>query len=134
MTKTESARGTRKKGLTRKLVLSMMLVGALPLMIGLLLAFYQGTQEIREVNGSSFEALATETARKLDLVVAEEISRTALLATDVQIIEQLESRRDTLSEMPPQALLELLTQEQLAWEAKDSALQDSIMTCSMDRT
>jgi two-component system, NtrC family, sensor kinase len=127
MTQTETVKGTRKKGLTRKLVLSMLLVGALPLMIGLLLAFYQGTQEIREVSGSSFEALATETARKLDLVVAEEISRTALLATDVQVIELLENSRDTFSELPSQTLQELLAQEQLAWEAKASDLQDRII-------
>jgi hypothetical protein len=48
-----------KKGLTKKLVISMLLVGALPLLIGLLLAFYQGTQSIQEVNGASFQALAT---------------------------------------------------------------------------
>jgi hypothetical protein len=47
-----------KKGLTQKLVVSMLLVGALPLLIGLLLAFYQGTQSIQEVNGASFQALA----------------------------------------------------------------------------
>lgn len=109
---------TRKKGLTRKLVLSMLLVGALPLVIGLVLAFYQGTQEIREVNGSSFEALATETARKLDLVMADEFARTALLTTDIKIIEQLERNRDALSELNPQALALTLEHEQEAWKAK----------------
>ncbi|PJA78630.1 MAG: hypothetical protein CO149_02970, partial [Nitrospirae bacterium CG_4_9_14_3_um_filter_51_5] len=108
----------RKKGLTRKLVLSMLLVGTLPLVIGLALAFYQGTQEIREINGSSFEALATETARKLDLVIADELARTALLATDVKIIEQLERARDALSELNPQELALTLEQEQAAWNAK----------------
>ncbi len=75
----------RKKGLTKKLVFSMLLVGALPLLIGLLLAFFQGTEEIREMSGTSFEALATETARKLDLVVADEISRTALVTIDADV-------------------------------------------------
>lgn len=108
----------RKKGLTKKLVLSMLLVGALPLVIGLVLAFYQGTQEIREVNGSSFEALATETARKLDLVMADELARTALLTTDVNIIEQLERTRDALSELNHQELALTLEHEQEAWNAK----------------
>lgn len=109
----------RKKGLTTKLVLSMLLVGALPLLIGLFLAFYQGTQKIQEVNGASFEALATETARKLDLVIAEELSRTALLTTDVNIVQFLEQQRDALSELSPTALAKVLQEEQTRWEAGD---------------
>ena len=109
----------RKKGLTRKLVLSMLLVGALPLLIGLLLAFFQGTQEIREVSGTSFEALATETARKLDLVIADELSRTASLAINTKIIDLLEYRRDALSEFEQDALTYLLQQESEAWQNQD---------------
>jgi signal transduction histidine kinase len=109
----------RKKGLTRKLVLSMLLVGALPLLIGLLLAFFQGTQEIREVSGTSFEALATETARKLDLVIADELSRTALLTINANLIHLLENRRDALSEIRQETLTQLLQQENDAWKSKD---------------
>ena len=109
----------RKKGLTRKLVLSMLLVGALPLLIGLLLAFFQGTQEIREISGTSFEALATETARKLDLVIADELSRTALLTINGNFIHLLETRRDALSELKQDALSQLLQQESEAWKRKD---------------
>lgn len=117
----------RKKGLTKKLVLSMLLVGALPLVIGLVLAFYQGTQEIREVNGSSFEALATETARKLDLVMADELARTALLTTDVKIIARLERTRDALSELNPQELALTLKQELESWNAKDADILQKIL-------
>jgi two-component system, NtrC family, sensor kinase len=116
----------RKKGLTKKLVLSMLLVGALPLLIGLLLAFFQGTQEIREISGTSFEALATETARKLDLVVADELSRTALLTMNTNIIQSLENRRDALSEMDPDALTAMLQQEKEAWKSKAPDLISTI--------
>jgi len=109
----------RKKGLTTKLVLSMLLVGALPLLIGLFLAFYQGTQKIQEVNGASFEALATETARKIDIVVADELTRTALLTTDVDIVTFLEEQRDALNALSPSASAEVLQQEQARWEAGD---------------
>jgi signal transduction histidine kinase len=118
----------RKKGLTRKLVLSMLLVGALPLLIGLLLAFFQGTREIREVSGTSFEALATETARKLDLVLADELSRTALLAINAQIIGLLENRRDALGEINEEALTQLLQQENKAWKSKDQEFLAQITT------
>ncbi len=117
---------TRKKGLTKKLVISMLLVGALPLLIGLFLAFYQGTQKIQEVNGASFKALASETARKLDLVIADEVSRTSLLTTDINIIKFLEQRRDTLNDLTGTALSEFVTQKKVAWEAGEADITQMI--------
>lgn len=84
-------------GLKTKIIVSMLLVGLLPLVVGLGMAFWQGSQEIREVSGESFEALATEAARKLDLLVVEEIAHTARIANDPTIIRELERRRDTPS-------------------------------------
>ena len=106
-----------KKGLTRKLVVSMLLVGALPLLIGLLLAFYQGTQSIQEVNGTSFQALATETARKLDFVVSDELAQTRILTTNPDLIQLLEKQRDDLSDGSQTDRAQLLQQEQKAWMA-----------------
>ncbi len=117
---------TPKTGLKRKLVLSMLLVGALPLLIGLALAFYLGTQKIHEVNGASFEALATETARKLDLVVGDEISRTANLATNIHVIEELETRRDALAELTTTEISDLLAQEQIWWEAQEDTFVEPL--------
>ena len=51
----------------------MLLVGVVPLLVGLGMAFWQGSKEIHEVSGESFKALATEAARKLDILVGEEI-------------------------------------------------------------
>lgn len=92
-TATSSATGARW-GLKTKVILSMLLVGIIPLVVGLGMAFWQGSQEIREISGESFEALATEAARKLDLLVVEEISHTARIAHDPTIIRELERRRD----------------------------------------
>jgi hypothetical protein len=108
-----------KKGLTRKLVLSMLLVGALPLLIGLLLAFYQGTQSIQEVDGTSFQALATETARRLDFVVSDEVAQTSLLTTNLELIQLLEKQRDDVSDVSQTDLAQLLQQEQQAWMARN---------------
>lgn len=82
-------------GLKAKLIVSMLVVGTVPLVIGLGMAFWQGSKEIRDVSGESFKALATEAARKLDLLVAEEIAQTARMANDPAIISELEHRRDT---------------------------------------
>src|SRR5574339_384640 len=101
-TPASSPHGT-KWGLKAKVIISMLLVGIVPLVVGLGMAFWQGSQEIREVSGESFEALATEAARKLDLLLAEEIAHTARIANDPAIIRALEQRRDTQSDPTRQA-------------------------------
>ena len=121
---TASAKG--KRGLKRKLILSMVLVGALPLTIGLVMAFFQGTKEIREVSGTSFEALATETARKIDLIFNEELAQTSQIATDVTIIHTLEIRRDQLVDYRDEALQALIVQETQAWANEEPEFVQSL--------
>ena len=92
------SRSETRWGLQPKLILSMLLVGVVPLMVGLGLAFWQGSREIQVVNGESFKALAEETARKVDLLMSDEVGRTSRIATDPSIILELEQRRDALLE------------------------------------
>jgi two-component system, NtrC family, sensor kinase len=122
-TPTSSPPGT-KWGLKAKVILSMILVGVIPLVVGLGMAFWQGSQEIREVSGESFEALATEAARKLDLLLAEEIAHTARIANDPTIIRTLEQRRDAQS--ASKNLATTLTDFERRWVARDAAAIKSI--------
>ncbi|HEV2172862.1 MAG TPA: hypothetical protein VGR71_04810, partial [Nitrospira sp.] len=69
--KNHPASSTRGWRLQTKLIVSMLLVGVVPLLVGLGMAFWQGSNEIQEVSGESFKALATEAARKLDILVGE---------------------------------------------------------------
>ncbi len=92
----KSLPSTRGWRLQTKLIVSMLLVGVVPLLVGLGMAFWQGSKEIYEVNGESFKALATEAARKLDILVGEEIARTSRIASDPLIVRALEQRRDAL--------------------------------------
>ncbi|MFO0731260.1 MAG: HAMP domain-containing protein [Nitrospiraceae bacterium] len=108
-------------GLKRKLIVSMLLVGVVPLLLGLGLAFLQGSKEIHEVSGESFMALATEAARKLDLLVAEEVSRTSRIAINPIIIRELEKRRDHLQTGEPAALKKSLEDERTRWDNGDPA-------------
>lgn len=116
--------GTRW-GLKAKVILSMLLVGVIPLVVGLGMAFWQGSQEIREVSGESFKALATEAARKLDLLLAEEIAHTARIANDPAIIRALEQRRDARGD--PKSPATALTDFEQRWKAKDAAAVKSII-------
>jgi len=126
-----SRTGPRKGwGLQPKLILSMLMVGVLPLLVGLGMAFWQGSHEIQEVNGESFKALAAETARKLDILVAEEISRTSRIARDPAIVGELERRRDLYNNLRDReslrAVRAAINEEAARWEAKDPALVKAV--------
>ena len=123
---TSSQRG-KGWGLKAKLTVAMLLVGVVPLVVGLGMAFWQGSREIREVSGESFKALATEAARKLDLLIAEEIAQTARIAGDPTIIRELEQRRDAprdgISKSPAAAPTDL----EQRWTAGEPAAVNAIM-------
>ena len=113
-------------GLKRKLIVSMLLVGVLPLILGLTMAFFQGSKEIREVSGESFKALATEAARKLDLLVAEEVARTSRIASDPIVIKALEHQRDGVQSRTDQENRGVMDRQQAKWNARDPALVKAI--------
>ena len=112
------APATRGWRLRTKLIVSMLLVGVVPLLVGLGMAFWQGSKEIYEVSGESFKALATEAARKLDILVGEEIARTSRIAADPTIVRELERRRD-LALAAQGKRSPGLEDLQAKWEAKD---------------
>ncbi len=114
-----SPSATRGWRLQTKLIVSMLLVGVVPLLVGLGMAFWQGSKEIHEVSGESFKALATEAARKLDILVGEEIARTSRIAADPLIIRELERMRDAIqrpTSLTPSSLPDDL---QTKWEVKN---------------
>jgi len=116
-----------KGGFTKKLILSMLLVGLLPLVVGLSMAFYLGMREIQEVNGVNFQALAIETARRVDLVVAEEQTKNQRITKNPALIQELEQRRDEILSLDSAAVHTLLQNEQSAWSTQDSPLKSKII-------
>lgn len=66
--------------LKKKLIKMMLLVGVLPLLIGMLIAYVQGHKSLQGVIGSSFKALAHESANKTRLLMMNEISRSTNLS------------------------------------------------------
>lgn len=114
-------------GLKTKLIASMLFVGVVPLVVGLGMAFWEGSREIRDVSGESFKALATEAARKLDLLVAEEIAHTARIANDPAIIRELERRRDAPPAPSTTNPAVTVTDLERGWMAREPAAVKSIL-------
>jgi len=120
------SRAETKWGLQRKLILSMLLVGVVPLIVGFALAFWQGSREIQTVNGENFKTLAEETARKVDLLVSDEVARTSRIAADPSIIHELEQRRDALLGMTEDERRRSVDELKGGWEAKDPTAVQAI--------
>ena len=120
------SRSETRWGLQPKLILSMLLVGVVPLLLGLGLAFWQGSREIQVVSGESFKALAEETARKVDLLMSDEVGRTSRIAADPSIVHELEQRRDALLDMTEDERHRTVDRLKSGWEAKDPAAVQAI--------
>jgi len=64
-----------------RIVLAIVLVGCIPLLIGLLLAHVSGMRSLRDVIGSNFQTIAEQAAERLTLLVQSEIQGVRLLAS-----------------------------------------------------
>lgn len=72
-------------GIKSKTIASILIAGSVPLVLGLGFTYFKGTAELRKAIGSSFEGLAKETARKVDLVLNSEIEKARHLAGSLQV-------------------------------------------------
>lgn len=107
------ARTRTRWGLKGRLVSLTLVVGTVPLVLGIGTAYLQGTRELHATIGASFAGLATESARKLDLVFDDELARLTQVAQDRVIVDALIERAGDAS--PGQ-------DEGPRWTARDEAL------------
>ncbi|MGH7233694.1 MAG: ATP-binding protein [Nitrospiraceae bacterium] len=113
-------------GLKGKLITAMLLVGAAPLLIGLGMAFLQGTRELHEAAGASFASLAAESARTLDLVFSDELMRTTRIATHPLVVKALEQRDDDIQRLNEGERLREREAAARRWEVRDPALMRAV--------
>ncbi len=78
-----------KFGLKTKLILLMVGVGVFPLILGMLFSYSQANKSLHDVIGSNFQALAYETADKVNLIINEEILRNIRIADFPGIIQSV---------------------------------------------
>lgn len=104
-------------GLKHKIILAILGVGALPLVLGMVVAYSQGTTELERVIGGNFRALAGETARSIDLVLSGEIARRTRIATNNDVIAALDARNRRYQGRSPAEVTKLLAREALGWQS-----------------
>ncbi len=104
-------------GLQRKITLSIVSAGAIPLCLGLLFAYSQSTAELEAVIGANFRALAGETAHSLDLMMNGEILRRTRLASNEAVVTALAARNARYRGRSPDRIDALLAHEAAQWDA-----------------
>jgi len=114
-------------GLRGKLISAMLLVGAVPLVVGMGMALVQGTQELHQMAGTNFESLAAEAARTMDLVFSDELTRTSRIARAPLVVETLEAQYRRLRKRDEAALSAAEDEARLQWEAGNANLLESVM-------
>jgi two-component system, NtrC family, sensor kinase len=114
-------------GLRGKLISAMLLVGAVPLVVGMGMALVQGTQELHQMAGVNFESLAAEAARTMDLVFSDELTRTSRIARAPLVVETMEAQYSRLRKREEATLSTAEEEARLQWEVGNASLLESVM-------
>ncbi len=92
-----------RSGLKNRLIGLVIGVGTIPLILAMLWSYIQGNNSLKQVIGSSFQALAYETSTKIDFLFEAELHRIEHWShhpTLIITVEQKNRRLDTSPEIP----------------------------------
>ena len=81
-----------KSGIGKRVVASILVVGILPLVVGLYMTYLDGTTIRRNSIGASFEEMAKKTANDIDLVIKQEVVDVQRLAISPDIRSSIKDR------------------------------------------
>ncbi len=124
---------TPHKGLKNKLILIMIGVGTLPLLLAMVISYVQGTKSLQNVIGASFQALAAETAMKIDFILKEEIIKNRRLATHPTLILTVREHDRSTQEMSEAEIGSRFKKQEEIWQEKDS-VKKGLLSNSSSRT
>ena len=79
----------RKTGLRKKIILSILFIAIIPGLGGLLITYWEGKKGLRESIGSGFQEIARETAKKVDIVLENEVDEAKHLSISYEIKDAL---------------------------------------------
>ena len=105
-----------KKLLRAKIVLSFLIVGLIPVLVGLLITYWNGTLKLRESMGANFQGQAGEAARIIDLVLEGEIESKKHLSITPELRQAIEASNETYGGLSHQEIEERLSQLSTQWE------------------
>ncbi|GEM_PF-845900 len=116
-----------KKGLRTKIVVALLIVGFIPVLVGLVITYWNGTFQLRDSMGANFQGLAKEAASKTDLVIQREVEgkKNLTITTDIQLA--IEASSQSYHGLSDQAIKEKLSEMKERWESGDNSLRERIL-------
>ncbi|MBI1823683.1 MAG: diguanylate cyclase [Nitrospirae bacterium] len=116
-----------KTGLRNKIIVALLIVGLVPIIVGLSITYWNGIYRLRESMGHNFQGLAREAARKTDLVIEKEIEGKRNLSINKELKQALkESNRNYRALSDPEIRNEL-AQLNRRWDEDDPTLKEAIL-------
>jgi diguanylate cyclase (GGDEF)-like protein len=117
----------RKKGLRIKIVIALLIVGLVPVVVGLVIAYWNGTYRLRESMGHNFQGLAREASRKTDLVIEREIEGKKHLSIAREIKQAIKKSDKSYQTLSNQGINEILTELKNRWEGEGRTFKENIL-------
>src|SRR2546425_12255931 len=106
-----------RRGLQKKFVASLLIVGFSPGIVALFATYLYSIQTIKTSIGGSFQQIATSTARRIEVMIDDEIDGVRqLAATPFTVRASVETANDSYRMEKPQAAQARLLQRSALWE------------------
>ena len=122
----------RKKGLRAKIVFAFLIVGFIPIVVGLFITYLNGTLRLRESMGENFQGLAMEAARKIDLVIESKIISKQHLTTTPEIRTSIDDSNQSYNGLSDQEINKKLAEMANRWETdQDPSFKEGILQKNM---
>jgi two-component system, NtrC family, sensor kinase len=106
-----------RRGLQKKFVASLLIVGFSPGIVALFATYLYSIQTIKTSIGGSFQQIASSTARRIEVMIDDEIDGARhLAATPFTVRESIEASNESYRADDPQAVQARLLQRSAQWE------------------
>lgn len=104
-----------------RIVMAIVLVGCIPLLTCLILAYVSGMRSLRDVIGENFQTIAAQVANRVTMLVQGEIQRVRLLASAPLRVRQPVELANHSYPGDPSRISALLQSRAKAWEQGSEA-------------
>jgi diguanylate cyclase (GGDEF)-like protein len=114
----------QKSGLRRKIILALLVIGTVPVVVGIMVIYFVGTAKLKQAMGNNFQGLATETARKVDLLMSNEIGNLEGLTRTFDVGQVVAASNRRYQHLTPAQINEQLSESSARWKPQD---QDGLL-------
>ena len=122
-----------RRGLQKKFVASLLIVGFSPGIVALFATYLYSIQTIKTSIGGSFQQIAASTARRIEVMIDDEIDGARhLAATPLTVRASAEASNGPYRTEDPQAIRARLLQRSSQWERYRGG-QDQVLPSYIDR-